>query len=126
MSEKALERIRQRMNALGISQAELAKRTGIRPSSISDYLNGRYAPKQDKIALIAEALNVSPAWLMGLGSDITGKEEQKMYYTDPKVNEMAERLRTSGNTRLLFDATEDMSEDDIEFVVKLIEKMKGK
>lgn len=40
-------------------------RTGIRASSISDYLNNRYEPKQDKIYLIAEALSVNPGWLSG-------------------------------------------------------------
>ena len=48
-----------------ITQAELSKRTGIRASSISDYIKGKYLPKQDKVALIADALSVNPAWLMG-------------------------------------------------------------
>lgn len=48
-----------------ITAAELSRRSGIRASSISDYLKGKYEPKQDKIDLIAEALSVSPAWLMG-------------------------------------------------------------
>ena len=53
------------MEKLDISAAELSRRTGIRSSSISDYLTGKYAPKQDKIDLIAEALGISPVWLMG-------------------------------------------------------------
>ena len=44
---------------------ELSKLTGITASSISDWLNGKYEPKADKIYLMAEALGVSPAWLMG-------------------------------------------------------------
>ena len=53
------------MNEREITAAELSRRSGIRASSISDYLKGKYEPKQDKIDLIAEALSVSPAWLMG-------------------------------------------------------------
>lgn len=63
----------QRLNALlierGMKQADLAKLSGIRASSISDWLSGKYAPKQDKIDALAKALNVSPAWLIGYGDD---------------------------------------------------------
>ena len=65
MNEKLIERMKATMHEKQITQAELSKRTGIRASSISDYLNNRYEPKQDKIYLIAEALNVDPAWLSG-------------------------------------------------------------
>ena len=65
MNEKLIERMKLTMQEKQITQAELSKRTGIRASSISDYLNNRYEPKQDKIYLIAEALNVDPAWLSG-------------------------------------------------------------
>lgn len=65
MNEKLIERMKHVMNEKQITQAELAKRTGIRASSISDYLNNRYEPKQDKIYLIAEALHVDAGWLSG-------------------------------------------------------------
>ena len=48
-----------------MTAAELSRKSGIRASSISDYLTGKYEPKQDKIDQLAQALNVSPAWLMG-------------------------------------------------------------
>lgn len=59
-------RLKKAMDNLNISQAELAKRSGLWPSAISDYLNGKYLAKQDKVDLLAKALNVSPVWLMGL------------------------------------------------------------
>lgn len=65
MNQKLIERMKLTMREKQVTQAELSKRTGIRASSISDYLNNRYEPKQDKIYLIAEALQVDPAWLSG-------------------------------------------------------------
>ena len=65
MNQKLIQRMKQVKTEKGITQAELSKRTGIRASSISDYLNNRYEPKQDKIYLIAEALSVNPGWLSG-------------------------------------------------------------
>ncbi|MBC2575193.1 transcriptional repressor LexA [Peptostreptococcus canis] len=61
--ETFLVRFKKILEDKGISQAELSKLTGIRASSISDYYNGRYMPKQDKITLLANALDVSPSWL---------------------------------------------------------------
>ena len=52
----------------GLSQADLAELTGIRASTISDWINGKYLPKQDKRLLIAKALDISPDRLY-LGDD---------------------------------------------------------
>lgn len=48
-----------------LTQSELAQKSGITQSSISDYINGKYEPKQDKVDAIASALNVSPSFLVG-------------------------------------------------------------
>ena len=53
----------------GLSQADLSKLTGIRASSISDWINGVYYPKQDKRLLIAKALNIAPDRLFVLDDD---------------------------------------------------------
>lgn len=65
MNEIFIKRLSALMEERELKQAELAKMSGVRASSISDYLTGKYKPKQDNIDLIARALSVSPAWLMG-------------------------------------------------------------
>lgn len=65
MKSSFRSRIIQCMAEKHMNQAELARTARIRPSSLSDYLTGKYLPKQDKIARIAAALEVSPSWLMG-------------------------------------------------------------
>nr|DAQ22976.1 MAG TPA: Repressor protein CI [Caudoviricetes sp.] len=65
MKEELIRRLKTMMNQREITAAELSRRSGIRASSISDYLNGKYEPKQDNIDKMAHALNVTPAWLMG-------------------------------------------------------------
>lgn len=59
------DRLKQVMSERKISQSELSRRTGIGRNSISDYLNGKYEAKQDKVFELAKALNVNEAWLMG-------------------------------------------------------------
>lgn len=65
MKEDLKKRIVDLMEIRGLTQSELSQRTGITQSSLSDYIKGKYRPKQDKIDLISKALGVSPAYLMG-------------------------------------------------------------
>ena len=58
-------RIRKALDIKGMRQSELCKLANIPKSSLSQYLSGDFEPKQDRIYLIAKALNVSEAWLMG-------------------------------------------------------------
>ena len=48
----------------GLTASELSKATGISEVNISNYINGKYVAKQDKVFLLAQALNVDPGWLM--------------------------------------------------------------
>ena len=59
------KRLTERMDELGYRQADLAEKTGLSKSRISHYINGRYEAKQEALYLIAKALDVNEAWLMG-------------------------------------------------------------
>lgn len=124
MSIQFINRLKNIMKERKITQTELAKRTGIRQSSISDWLNDRYEPKQDKVYIIAKALNVSPAWLLGYDEPSTNQTEG--YYVDPETAEYAEMLRTRPEARLLFSASRGISKEDMEKAVEYIELLKLK
>ena len=59
------DRIREILNHFQINQTEFCKRTGVQKSALSNYLNGNRLPRQDQLFKIAEAFNISAAWLMG-------------------------------------------------------------
>ena len=59
------DRISEAMKLRDIRQADLVKKTGISKGALSSYISGRYVPKQNNVDLIAKALDVSEAWLMG-------------------------------------------------------------
>ena len=63
------ERLRASMDTANMKAVELHERTGISKASISEYLSGNYEPKQRNIFKIAQALNVSPSYLMGVNND---------------------------------------------------------
>ena len=57
------------IDAYGFSQKDLSRLTGIRESTISDWINGKYYPKQDKRLLIAKALKISSTRLFAVDED---------------------------------------------------------
>jgi transcriptional regulator with XRE-family HTH domain len=60
------ERIRQRRNALQLTQHELAKRLNTDQKQISKYENGRNEPGSGTLAVLAQQLNTSTDYLLGL------------------------------------------------------------
>lgn len=60
------ERIKKALYIKGMKQSDLCRLTNIPKSALSQYISGAFEPKQDRIYLMAKALNVSEAWLMGL------------------------------------------------------------
>ena len=59
------KRIQKAMELRGLKQTDLVEKTGISKGALSSYISGRYIPKQNNTFLIAKALNVNEAWLMG-------------------------------------------------------------
>lgn len=64
------------MKEQDIRASALSKVTGLSPARISQYLHGVYLPKGDAILRLAEALAVSPLWLMGEDRPMRPTEEE--------------------------------------------------
>lgn len=71
------DRLREALNASGKKQADLVRETGLDRGSISSYLSGKYEPKQKAIYKMAQALDVSEAWLMGFDTPQHRTDNQK-------------------------------------------------
>lgn len=87
MSEKVTcaLRIKEALEIRDMTQADLCRATGIGKSAMSQYVNGRLVPRQDRTYLIARSLNVSEAWLMGF--------DVPMDRLTPASPEESERIR---------------------------------
>lgn len=68
------ERLNEAMKLRGMTAAELANKSGLAKSSVSRYLSGENIPRSIAIGKMANALNVSPAWILGYNLTIDGKE----------------------------------------------------
>lgn len=63
--ESFVNRLNEAMRIRNFKQVDLVERTGLTKSAISQYVSGIYEPKQKALYLLAKALNVNEAWLMG-------------------------------------------------------------
>ena len=90
--EEIKNRLQEALELRGMMPVELAKKSGVTKGAISKYLKGTIKPKQNAIGAMAEALGVSPAWL--LGYDLTPEG-------DPIVRIEYERLNETNRARLL-------------------------
>ena len=88
-----------------------------------DFVAGTSAPTSTQLDKLSTILHISIDWLKtGEGS----ADDSQGYYSDPDVVALAEELRTDPNRRILFDATKDLSKDDIDIVLNLINGLKAK
>jgi len=68
------ERFKKLLDDNNVKASEIAKTTGIPPSTFSDWKVGRSRPKLDKIKKIADYFGVSYLWLSGDTDDVQSKE----------------------------------------------------
>lgn len=60
------ERLNEALIVRDMRPVDLAKRAKISESTISQYRSGYAEPKEERLATIANVLDVNPSWLMGL------------------------------------------------------------
>lgn len=92
----------------GIHQKELAKRTGIAMSTISDYRHGVKMPKGDNLLELSEALNVDCHYLLtGIKSENYG-EAKNLRLSQPAI----EKLKGLATVNVLIDSASDFIASD--------------
>ena len=105
---KTAERIKEAMEAAGKRQADLVRETGIDKGAMSNYLKGKYEPKQDVVYKLAKALNVSEMWLWGYDCK---KERTVEQIKNDALSDIIIRLRTDSD---FWSAVKSLDELDAE------------
>jgi transcriptional regulator with XRE-family HTH domain len=62
---KLHDRLQEAIDSAGMRPIDLCEKTGVPKSMLSYYLNGKTKPKADRLHIMAQALDVSEAWLLG-------------------------------------------------------------
>ena len=109
------ERIKKALTIKGMKQSDLCRLTKIPKSALSQYISGAFEPKQDRIYLMAQALNVNETWLMGLDVPMERK---------PKPPSSDKRPLTE-EEQLLLDLFMRIPEDKQQLVLQMIRAALG-
>lgn len=75
------ERFQEILDERGMKPSDVAKATGVSTSTLSAWKKGQYSPKQEKLKLIADYLDIDLPWLMGL----TDNRTQKSAVTEVRI-----------------------------------------
>ena len=67
------------MNDAGITQRELANKSGVNEASISQYVNGNHAPSNVSAGKMAAVLGVHPLYLMGFAGFGDPSDDDNLY-----------------------------------------------
>lgn len=98
------DRLRERAAELGISNAEVARRSGLTERRYSNYVTGIREPDLATLVRIAESLQTTPDSLLGLG-------EQR----DQSLRSLLmDRLNS---------ATQPLADDDLEIVIRQVKAL---
>lgn len=87
---KLKDRLQEALDARGMKASELSDKTKVPKGAISYYLAGKSHPKADRTHIIAKALDVSEAWLMGFDVERERTPEQKK---NDLLSELIVRMR---------------------------------
>lgn len=114
------ERIESLRKNVGLSQGKLEKELGFSNGSISKWKNS--TPTPDRLQKIADYFNVSVDYL------ITGEQKEggEAYYLNEETTKMAQSIFENKELRMLFDAAQDASPDDLQTVHSMLLALKRK
>ena len=82
--ESFANRLQKAMNYANMKQVDLVNKTGLDKTLINKYLAGIMKAKQDKLTILADALNVNEVWLMGY--DVPMERNLNAYNVDELGN----------------------------------------
>jgi len=111
------DRLKELRKKRGLSQVALAERLGLSKSTIGAYETGDITPSVEALNAIADFFNVDLDYLLG-------KEEGSTYYLDPEAAELAKEIANRRDLRILFDATRDISAEEMAVIIKMVEGLK--
>ena len=116
------DRLAEALARKGWKAVDLIERTGVPKGAVSYYLAGKSKPKTDRLYIIAQALDVSEAWLLGYDVPMARTDDQKK---NDQLAKLIVRLRSDEgfyNTVVALADLEEMQYRSIEQLVATLKK----
>lgn len=120
------ERLIEAMKIRRMSAADLSRLTGIDKSAISRYRSGAYKPNQINTYLLAQALRVNPAWLMGFDVPMNSDDDLLQILQNPSPAQLEwleyqKKQALTDQERLLIDRYRSAGENVRRSICALLE-----
>ena len=111
------DRLQQALDRKGWKAVDLVEATGVPKGAISYYLSGKSKPKADRLYLIAQALDISEAGLLGYDVPITRTDDQKK---NDQLAKLIVRLRTDDEFYKTVSALAELTETQYRGIAQLV------
>lgn len=115
--EELKDRLKKALDYKGVKPIDVCAKTGIPKSAMSYYLSGRSEPKANRLYVIAKALDVSEAWLLGYDVPIDRSEDQK---ENDALAELSERIKKDREFRRLIVQISRLNPQQVDGIKNLL------
>lgn len=109
------------MDEHGLNQNELANILGVSESTVGKWVLKKALPRMGIIQKLADYFNVGKSYFLE-------ESFNNGYYADPETAELAEKLRTDPDMKILFSAAKDLTPEEMQQAADYVNylKMKGR
>lgn len=107
------------LNQYDMTQAELAKRLGVGTTTVSEWCNGKKTPRMSKVDAMCEIFHCTRSDFLTDETPTT-----QAYYLNPETARVAQEIFDDPNKRILFDAAENATPDQLQKAAQYIEFLK--
>ena len=105
----------------GFSQADMARHMHVSTATVAQWCTGKTMPRIDKIQSLCNWFGIEKSSLL---EEETHDPEEK-YYMNAEARDMAEFLFKNPEYKVLFDASRKVKPEDIDFVKRMMDRMRG-
>lgn len=115
------DRLNEALVIRDMTGADLSRRCGLNKGAISKYRKGDVIPKQNAIGAMAQALRVSPSWLMGYDVPMEPSNEKETmpagtYRGAPSLEVLPDLL-------VDFESLSDKNKEQVASYIQFLKKM---
>lgn len=111
------KKLKKARNELGMTQKQLAKKIGIKRTTVAGYESEGKMPPYNTLIKIAQTLNCSLDYLLGYKEK---NNSDKSEHLNPEIIYLAKKISKRKELKLLLKETEDLNPNSIKRIIKII------
>lgn len=114
-------RLKELMDERGVNQVELSLALGLSRSTVNKWIKNKAIPRMGVIDKIASYFAVPRSYLL----EECGRTDKRVYYLHPETAKIAQELYDNPDMKILFDAAQDSTPEDLQMAAAILQKLKN-